>query len=139
MESDSKLVQAVLRLDVRNDVCKAIILLNLCELRFQPLDLEFWISSIGLVDQPPVHVIASLHVQADNFSFWVEWEWLREESVLTEGIAFIVRQQVLASPCWSNMVDGIVCVWTAEILDIDWPGIMIAKGWVNGNVRIWTE
>ena len=74
LEPDAKFMQARLRRDVSNNDCKSPILLQLAEFFFQPRNFIPWILSI--VKQPPVPVIAGLHVDTDDLSFRVEAEWL---------------------------------------------------------------
>jgi len=80
--SVSKLVQAFLCWDMADNMCEASVFLELRKLLLQPLELVSRVTPI--IQEPPVQVIARLHVDPDDFALWVEFEWLRVISPLAK-------------------------------------------------------
>lgn len=74
MISVAKLMKTVPSWDVCYDVNESMVLFYLCELFLQPVELVSWISSI--IKEPPVQVVASLHVDTNNSPLRVEFERL---------------------------------------------------------------
>ena len=71
--SNSTLMEIVRRVDVSNNVGKAVVSLELEKLLLKPSDLVAWITSI--FKKVPIHVIASLSVETNDLAFSV-WKWL---------------------------------------------------------------
>jgi len=106
---------------------KAIRLFYAEEFLFKPSNLISWIRP--LIEEPPVQVVASLHVDANHCSLWVEWEWFRVVSPLTEDFLFGSRKPIGTSPTIFEVVDWPVSIWSLKFLDIDRPSVMITLNW----------
>ena len=63
-------------------MCKSSTLLDLLEFVLEPLNLMSWVASV--VEQPPVKIVASFHVEGNNSSFLVELEWFGVIAILAE-------------------------------------------------------
>lgn len=96
-----------------------------------------WILSV--VQQPPIHIIAALHIQANDSSFWIEVKLFGVVSKLSKKIWFFLGEPIFIGPARSEMIDSIITIWLCEIFNINWPSIMITLNWVDLNSWIGSE
>lgn len=120
--------------DVSNNDSEPILRFDFFQLSFKPLKLLTWISSV--LQEPPVKIVTSLHVNTNNMTFVTELERLSVVSPLKEDFLLVFRQPVGIDPAISKMVDLVVGSRFVEVLNIDWPSIMITLDRVNLNIGI---
>ena len=118
--------------DVSNYNSEPIFRFYFFQLSFEPVKLLTWISSI--LEKPPVKIVTSLHVNTNNMTFVGELERLSVVSKLNEYLLLFLIQPVGIDPTVSKMVNLVVGSRFVEVLDIDWPSIMITLDRVNLNV-----
>ena len=132
---DAKLVQAVRGWDVSDHVRKAFVLFDLGQLLLKPLDFMAWVFSVCLVKQPPVQVVACLHVHGDYLALGVVRHWLAVVPVLAEDFDLFCTQELGIRPVFCKLVDLEVGVWLGEVLNVDGPCIVVSKSREDADSR----
>lgn len=134
MISVAKLMKTVPSWDVCYDVNESMVLFYLCELFLQPVELVSWISSI--IKEPPVQVVASLHVDTNNSPLRVEFERLWVVTPLPEHLNLILTEPSFVSPALFKVVNCPVTVNLWKILNIHGPCVVVSLDWVDLNAWI---
>jgi hypothetical protein len=109
-ESESELVEAHMGWDMRDNMCESPIFLELCQLVFKPLELVTWI--IPVVQQPPVKVVACLHIKTNHLALWVELKWLCVVSVLLKDLDLVEGEPCRRSPTLFEMIYCPIALWS---------------------------
>jgi len=73
--SNTTLMEEIDRENMSDNIGKTTLLFKGEKFLFEPCNLAAWVLSVGLVEQPPVEVIAGLSVESNYFAFGLE-KWL---------------------------------------------------------------
>ena len=137
-EAHTKLVLLVRWCVVHEDNCKATLSLNLEELLLKPGELMAWIFTL----LPHSHVawISRSGVDSNDSSAGRKFLTILQINLL--AVVAVLSELLLSF--WSEpvaphllvLVDRVVWIWRAKILNIDRPSIMITLDWKDGDICI---
>lgn len=77
-----------------------------------------------------------MHIDSDDRTTTVETKRLRIVTIFAENLDLLLRQPLVSEPSILNMVDGVILALLAEILDINWPCIMVSLNWEHFDLLI---
>ena len=89
-----------------NKKSESVVFLNLGQLLLKPRNLMSRVLSVR--KEPPIEIVAGLHIDSDNLSFCVERHWLGVVTVLGEDLVLLIGEPVLANPRVIKVVDCVI-------------------------------
>jgi len=106
------------------------------QFRLKPLRLVARITPVLVSEEPPVQVVASLHIHSNDSSLIVPWERFGVVPKLAKDCDFFLGQPVVILPCVLEVVNSPVLTRFGEVLDVHGPGVVVSldRKDLNGGV-----